>query len=56
MPVPRMWNAMHLKRLSVKFSLRVLSVKFPLKYFLSILGILLVKFSLKGIINKVSFK
>ena len=45
-----------LKGIINKVFLKVLSVKFLLKYFLSILGILSVHFSLKGNINKTSFK
>ena len=47
-PMPKMWNAMHLKRYyQYKISLKVLLIKFPLKRFLPILGILSLKFSLK---------
>ena len=38
------------------FSLKVLSIKFPLKHFLSILGILSIKFSLKVLSIKFPLK
>ena len=54
MPVPRMWNVMHLKRYyQYKF---FKGIRFHLEYFLPILGILTIKFSLKVLSIKFPLK
>ena len=54
MLVPRMWNAMHLKRYyQYKF---FKGIRFPLEHFLPILGILTIKFSVKVLSIKFPLK